>query len=111
MHGQGISHRDLKPANILLSDTFDVKVTDFGLATRKEDGSQGKRMREFAGTPTFMAPEIWLGSYDPTEADLFALGVIFFYMYAGFYPFRIAHPHDPKYLLLAQGKQDEFWSQ
>ena len=103
MHGKGVCHRDLKPANILLSDHFDIKITDFGLA------SVSGKTNEFCGTLTFMAPEIWYGSYSTTQADIFALGVIIFYMFSGKYPFRFANHHDQRYDLIAQRKYDEFW--
>ena len=81
-------HRDLKPANILLSDHFDIKITDFGLA------GSNKKTNEFCGTLTFMAPEIWFGNYLASSADVFATGVILFYMFSGKYPFRMANSHD-----------------
>lgn len=88
IHGQGMCHRDLKPANILLSDHFDIKITDFGLA------GENKKTNEFCGTLTFMAPEIWFGNYLASSADVFATGVILFYMFSGKYPFRMANMHD-----------------
>lgn len=103
MHGQRICHRDLKPANILLSDNFDVKITDFGLAS-----TTGKT-NEFCGTLTFMAPEIWYGSYLASSADIFALGVILFYMFSGRYPFRFANMRDPRYDMIIEKKFDDFW--
>jgi serine/threonine protein kinase len=57
MHSHKIFHRDMKPANILMSDAFDIKLTDFGLS-KKMDSSVTQT--EFAGTPCYMAPEIWM---------------------------------------------------
>ena len=103
MHGEGMCHRDLKPANILLSDNFDIKITGFGLA------SPDLKTNEFCGTLTFMAPEIWYGSYVASAADIFAVGVILFFMFSGKYPFRFANMHDQKYDLLISKKYDDFW--
>jgi serine/threonine protein kinase len=99
MHGNQVYHRDLKPANILMSDKFDIKITDFGLACNLD---ADKKSREFCGTLTFMAPEIWYGDYLADSADLFAVGVIIFYMFSGHYPFRMANVHDPCYMHLMQ---------
>jgi serine/threonine protein kinase len=49
-----------------------------------------------------MAPEIWYGDYLADSADLFAVGVIIFYMFSGHYPFRMANVHDPCYMHLMQ---------
>jgi len=57
MHHLGIVHRDIKSHNVLIDDTFHVKVCDFGLAKFVAD--LGKGSMQFAGTPTYMAPELF----------------------------------------------------
>jgi len=57
LHQSGIVHRDLKSYNILLDDSFNVKVCDFGLARFTADLNTGTM--QFAGTPTYMAPELF----------------------------------------------------
>jgi len=54
MHKRGIVHRDLKLQNILISDSFELKIIDFGFAFRES----GKRVNNFCGTLSYMAPEI-----------------------------------------------------
>lgn len=57
LHESGIVHRDLKSYNILLDESYNVKVCDFGLARFKADLNTGTM--QFAGTPTYMAPELF----------------------------------------------------
>lgn len=55
LHALGVLHRDLKPGNVLVSDTGQVKLLDFGLA--KEAGVDASNTNEIVGTVAYMAPE------------------------------------------------------
>jgi len=57
MHSIGIIHRDIKSHNILIDEKLQVKVCDFGLSKFKAD--LGKGTMQYAGTPTYMAPELF----------------------------------------------------
>ena len=61
LHGSGIVHRDLKSENVLICPLGHIKVADFGLARILEDVGDGEHMRSFAGTPDYMAPEMYRG--------------------------------------------------
>ncbi len=77
IHEQRIVHRDLKPANILLTDTGQPKLADFGTARRQRgltvDLSEGDLVR---GTPAFMAPEQRQGRIATPRSDLYAVGLL-----------------------------------
>lgn len=57
IHSMEIVHRDIKSQNILIDQNLQVKVCDFGLAKFKAD--IGKGAMQYAGTPSYMAPELF----------------------------------------------------
>jgi len=85
LHSHAIYHFDLKPENILVGKDGQgeaiVKIIDFGLAGYKPKG-------KMAGTPSYMAPEIILGSKPDGRADLYSMGVVFYECLTGENPFR-----------------------
>ncbi|XP_069921298.1 serine/threonine-protein kinase MARK2 isoform X10 [Oryctolagus cuniculus] len=85
-HGQRVAHRDLKLGNLLLDEHMTIKLADFGLSLRLE---QGTLVRGFWGTPEYCAPEVFLGEdYDALKADVWSLGVVLFAMLAAALPFH-----------------------
>ena len=89
LHSKDIVHRDLKPENVLLTGKQDVKMADFGLAREYMGLKRADPVNEwltfykqyymktFAGSPPWMAPEVFRGHYTK-KADVFSLGIIFF---------------------------------
>jgi serine/threonine protein kinase/tetratricopeptide (TPR) repeat protein len=95
-HERGVVHRDLKPANVMLSAEGRVKVLDFGLAKRVDEGAGDSeaptdtRTEEglVVGTLPYMSPEQLRGQRVDARTDVFSLGVMLYEMAAGVRPFR-----------------------
>lgn len=85
-HRLGIVHRDLKPDNVLVTPAGYPKIADFGLAKQVRPG--GGMDAHVAGTPHFMAPEVFRGDPATPASDVFALGVCLYVMLTGKYPFE-----------------------
>ena len=87
LHSHRIIHRDLKLGNLFISDKMELKVGDFGLATKLE--FDGERKRTVCGTPNYIAPEILEGkSGHSYEVDIWSLGVIIYSLIIGKPPFE-----------------------
>jgi eukaryotic-like serine/threonine-protein kinase len=92
-HAQGVLHRDLKPANVLIDDDGLVRITDFGISTRRSSGQSSPR----TGTPSYRAPEQYMAGGALSErTDVYALGVVLYELLVGKHPFgRDRSPASP----------------
>lgn len=82
VHARGILHRDIKPANLLWdSDRDEALMTDFGVSSHLAEA------HGVAGTPLYMAPEVFEGLSTPA-ADVYSLAATLFHLTTGEPPFR-----------------------
>ena len=86
IHSQNIAHRDIKPENLFLDQYNHIKLGDFGFAYKFQNN---KLSHEVCGSLMYCAPEIFSDSeFDPFKCDIWSLGITFFYMATGNYPFH-----------------------
>ena len=90
-HRNRVIHGDLKSNNVILTTAADgstrAVITDFGLASRPEATQRTEQPIELAGTPDYMAPELWKGHKASVASDVYALGVILYELVSGHRPF------------------------
>lgn len=104
MNKRGFSHRDLKPENILLDSCFNLKLADFGFATKSRVSTSRK------GTAGYMAPEVLSGhEYDSRVSDVFSAGTVLFIMYTQFCPFINANKGDRYYSKVLTENWEGLW--
>jgi hypothetical protein len=93
-HAAGIIHRDIKPENLVLCRTVSgsglLKLLDFGIARLRmpETGVQLTRPGFLAGTPAYMAPELWLAQPADERSDIYSLGITLCFILTGETPPR-----------------------
>jgi serine/threonine protein kinase len=93
-HQQKIVHRDVKPENILINDSGQPMLSDFGIIKLMDvEESQGLTgTGRVVGTPAYMSPEQIRGQEIDGRSDIYSLGVVFFEMLTGKKPYSAATP-------------------
>jgi tetratricopeptide (TPR) repeat protein len=83
VHRAGLLHRDIKAENVMREEGGRILLMDFGLSTLPQ------LQTGVAGTPTYMAPELFSGSPASVASDIYAVGVLLFYLVTGQHPVRL----------------------
>ena len=88
-HAEKVIHRDVKPENVMVDDDGRVKVLDFGLAAqiRSSQSRTSNTVTSKGGTPGYKSPEQWLGRPQQALADVYAFGVMAYWLFSGRLPF------------------------
>jgi serine/threonine protein kinase/Flp pilus assembly protein TadD len=91
-HRNHVIHGDLKSNNVILTTAADgairAVITDFGLARGPQASEPAAAPSERAGTPDYMAPELWKGEEPSVASDIYALGIILYELASGRRPQR-----------------------
>jgi hypothetical protein len=92
-YSRGVLHRDIKPDNVLITARGRCKLADCGVAVKTD-----KRL-PVAGTPAYMAPELWNGAPNVPATDIYAATVVFYESATGKPPFsgglgQLRHQHE-----------------
>ena len=93
-HTRLVVHRDLKPSNILVTESGEVRLLDFGIAKLLQDeaGGEATELTRIAGralTPDYASPEQIRGEPIGTASDVYSLGVVSYELLAGARPYRL----------------------
>jgi eukaryotic-like serine/threonine-protein kinase len=89
IHAAGLIHRDVKAQNVMREDGGRIVLMDLGTG-READGRLVRGVPELAGTPLYLAPEIFLGSAASARTDLYSLGVLLYHLVTNSFPVRAA---------------------
>ena len=87
LHENKILHRDIKPANVMITNSKEVKIIDFGLSKNLKALDTGTYANAMIGTPLYMSLECFDNSMNATEkSDVYSLGVLFYELLTKQYP-------------------------
>jgi tetratricopeptide (TPR) repeat protein len=90
VHDVGLLHRDIKTQNVVRASDGRLVLMDFGIGRELADGS----ISDLAGTPLYLAPEIFRGRSATMRTDVYSIGVVLFHMLTGTYPVQAAFVSD-----------------
>lgn len=93
-HQRDILHRDIKPANIMLADSGEVKLLDFGIAVGLTGSGGLTRQGPTLGTPNYMSPEQILGHDLGPASDFYSLSTVLFELLTGRQLFKASKVKD-----------------
>lgn len=87
-HSKSILHKDIKPQNIMITNTKQIKIMDFGISEVLRSKSSSASLDYFAGTPPYVAPESHMGKSIGKQSDIWSYGVLLYQLLFGELPFK-----------------------
>jgi TolB-like protein len=84
VHSAGLLHRDIKTHNVVRDDEGRIVLMDFGAGTELEEGAT----TDLAGTPLYLAPELYAGGSATVQSDIYSLGVLLYRLATKSYPVK-----------------------
>jgi len=99
---QCVVHGDIKPSNIMLDESFDAKLGDFGLARLIDHGAGLQTMTAVAGTPGYLDPECIASGKASTESDVYSFGIVLLEVATGTRPMAPPPPGDDRIFRLVE---------
>jgi serine/threonine-protein kinase len=93
VHRAGLLHRDVKAQNAMREDGGRVVLMDFGTGTLHAEGARGGQP-DLAGTPLYLAPEVFAGRPASVQSDIYSVGVLLFHMVTKSFPVTAASVRD-----------------
>jgi tetratricopeptide (TPR) repeat protein len=84
VHRAGLLHRDIKAQNVMREEGGRILLMDFGLSALDQ------RQANISGTPNYMAPELFEGGQNTVATDIYAMGVLLYFLVTGDYPVRLS---------------------
>jgi serine/threonine protein kinase/Tol biopolymer transport system component len=102
VHRAGLLHRDLKAQNVMREDGGRVVLMDFGAGRENRQHEPSA----FAGTPLYLAPEVFAGGAATVRSDLYSLGVLLYHLVTSSYPVRGSTTEE---IRAAHGERRRMW--
>ena len=110
LHDNRIAHCDIKPENVIIGNDFSIKLIDFGFSEILD--KENNFIYDYKGSEIYSAPEIRnrsMNGYDGIKSDIFSMGVLFFVITVGRFPFEMCSYSDRYYRFIMNKKYEDFW--
>lgn len=92
-HNNGYIHKDVKPQNVIIDENMNAYLTDFGLASKQDEGSD-KKGDLVLGSVYYFSPEHAKGEAVNMRSDIYSLGIVLYEMLTGDLPFKGESTHE-----------------
>lgn len=92
LHRLSVLHRDIKPANIHIDQSGELRILDLGVAAIGRHAHDGGQAAPLAGTPSYLAPELFGEAQPGVQTDLYSAAVTLYHLLTRHYPYGEIEP-------------------